>query len=347
MLDQYFYQGLGVSRDELAPELEMFYRDVFPELRDIIDVRPDAVALIDEAVSRGYRIVIATNPLFPETAIYQRLVWGNLSPDEYSFELIANWGTFHFAKPNPAYFAEVLAKLGWPSGPVIMVGDHPENDIKGASLFGLSTFWLEMDSFEGESIDPEKVAATGRGSLSDIIPWIDATPLEEFIPEEQTPAIILAMHQGVAAGMHSLIEDITPDMWDIRPGENKWTLKEIFCHIRDVETRVNLPRLKQILKEDTPFVPGIDTDAWYQVENYDQQDIQIVIDEYFSTRGKIIQVLQNMAPEDWERPARHAIFGPTQLQELLHISSEHDILHLRQISDLLKIGIPRVDEVKC
>ena len=77
--------------------------------------------------------MIATNPLFPRTAIYQRLEWAGLPPDKYPFSLIPSYETFHFAKPNPTYFAEFLTISGWPDGPMIMVGNDLEHDILGSS----------------------------------------------------------------------------------------------------------------------------------------------------------------------------------------------------------------------
>jgi hypothetical protein len=110
----------------------------------------------------------------------------------------------------------------------------------------------------------------------------------------------------------------------------------VFCRLRDVETRVNLPRIEKIIKEDTPFVPGIDTDAWYETCDYAAENFGKVIAEYFEARMQVIQALAELPPAAWERQARHAIFGPTRLQELQNISVEHDILHVRQIQKLIQ-----------
>src|SRR5574341_812870 len=47
-----------------------------------------------------------------------------------------------------------------------------------------------------------------------------------------------------------------------------------------------------------------------------------------------LALLDGLSPADWQRPARHAVFGPTTLQELLAITIiEHDRLHLRQLKE--------------
>jgi FMN phosphatase YigB (HAD superfamily) len=56
--------------------------------------------------------------------------------------MIPSYETFHFAKPNPAYFAEFLAQLGWPKTPIVMVGNDVESDIGAARQLGLPVFWM-------------------------------------------------------------------------------------------------------------------------------------------------------------------------------------------------------------
>jgi FMN phosphatase YigB (HAD superfamily) len=111
--DQSFYTELGVSQDEYAEQFDAFYREKFPELKQLTQYSLAAVRMIEEAFDRNYRVAIATNPLFPKSAIHQRLEWAGLSPQKYPFLLVPTYESFHFAKPNKAFFTEALASLGW------------------------------------------------------------------------------------------------------------------------------------------------------------------------------------------------------------------------------------------
>ena len=82
--------------------------------------------LVDWAFAKGYRVAIATDPLFPRKAVYHRIRSAGLAPER--FELVSSFETFHFTKSHPAYFAEVLGRLGWPNEPVLMVGNDVEHD---------------------------------------------------------------------------------------------------------------------------------------------------------------------------------------------------------------------------
>ncbi|HEY5669458.1 MAG TPA: hypothetical protein VIS10_05630, partial [Anaerolineales bacterium] len=70
-----FYPSLKVLPQEIQPAIDQFYTDVFPSLKQLTQIKPEAVELVDKAFERGYRVAISTNPLFPQTAIIQRLEW--------------------------------------------------------------------------------------------------------------------------------------------------------------------------------------------------------------------------------------------------------------------------------
>ena len=122
-----------------------------------------------------------------------------------------------------------------------------------------------------------------------------------------------------------------------RPAEDEWSLTEILCHLRDTEGEVNLPRVQTIISEDNPLVQGVDTDVWAQERRYIRQDGPQALADFSDTRIKTLELLADLPPEDWQLPARHTIFGPTHLQELMNFTARHDRLHLRQINDLLAI----------
>ena len=143
--DAAFYPPLGLVRHEVQGIIDAFYAEDFPKLQGITQFRPEAVRVVEELLERGDMTAVATNPLFPRTAILQRLNWAGLPVDEVPFALVPSYETFHFAKPNPAYFAEFLAQLGWPKIPIVMVGNDVESDIGAARQLGLPVFWITND----------------------------------------------------------------------------------------------------------------------------------------------------------------------------------------------------------
>jgi HAD superfamily hydrolase (TIGR01549 family) len=141
---EYFAAHSGLDKDEVWPVFDAFYRDVFPTLSHLTYPSPWAKKIVEAAKRQGYRVAVATNPVFPRTAIHSRLAWIELSPED--FDLVTVYEESHFTKPNPGYFREICAKLGVHPEECIMVGNHMQEDMV-ASQLGMKTFlvtdWLE------------------------------------------------------------------------------------------------------------------------------------------------------------------------------------------------------------
>ncbi|HZD57188.1 MAG TPA: HAD-IA family hydrolase [Anaerolineales bacterium] len=328
-----FYPSLGLNAKEVETDFDSFYAEVFPTLQPLTRTRARAIELIEYAFDCGYQVVIATNPLFPRTAILQRLEWAQISPQRYPFRLITSYETFHFTKPNPAYYAEILARIGWPSGPAAMIGDDLENDIYPARRLGLAAFWITEN---GQSAPGKKYKPSGIGELADVIPWLEAGPSGYLKTDYSSIDSILATLRATPAALHTLSSDLSSELFTIGPEPGEWCLAEILCHLRDVEEEVNLARYQKVVGETDPFLPGMVTDPWADERQYICQDGPTALAEFSQARIKALALLENAEPQDWHRTARHAIFGPTNLQELASINAGHDRLHVQQFHQTLK-----------
>jgi FMN phosphatase YigB (HAD superfamily) len=320
-----FFTQLGIQEGVLSPRFETFYRDIFPELKAFTSPRPEAVALIDECFQRGYRVAIATNPLFPLTAVEQRLDWAGLPTRKYPFAKVTSLETFHYAKPNPAFFAETMAQLGWPEGPVVVIGDDPVNDIAPSKALGFSTFHvLEKPG----NISDEK---HGSGPLKEFLPWLDRTDPNILHPRTDTPQGLQSRLAAIPSALHTVLSELNRTGFSWKPNTAEWSITEVLCHLRDVEKEVNQPRIEEILTQDNPFLIAENTDAWAESRDYQHQDGPQALKDFLKTRYKTLQKLDGISPADWHRKARHTIFGRTDLFELIKFMTEHDQLHLRQI----------------
>jgi FMN phosphatase YigB (HAD superfamily) len=329
--DQAFYPALGIPRPEIQQDIDRFYADYFPRLKTITTPRPEAIQLVDKAFKKGYQVVVATNPLFPRTAIVQRLDWAGLSPARYPFALITSYEDFHFTKHNPAYYAEILARLGCPAQPAWMVGNDPDLDIQPAAEAGISTYWINPGMPADEQ---QHHGCMPCGSLLDFCEWIDRGKLEEIQNPPPSPASVLAALQATPAAVHRLTRQIPLSAWGEQAGPGNWSLVEILSHLRDVEREVHFSRLETVLTEENPFLPSIDSDSWAADRGYSSEDPIRAAKGFIKARTTTISRLRTMPPASWDRPSRHAIFGPTRLVELMNFAASHDRLHLGQMKHL-------------
>jgi len=326
VFDAEFFPRVGVAQKVLQPVIDRFYKEVFLSLNYLTTPRPQAIELVGWAQAQGIRLAIATNPLFPLAAIHHRMRWAGLPPEQVQTLVVSAYEDFHFAKPNPAYFAEVLGRMGWPDGPVLMVGDDTENDLPGANILGLPIYWISAS----DAVLPEEIDLAGRGSIGDLRPWLERTDLSTLEPDSSTPEALIALMLAAPASVSGLLKQVEGQDLKRRPVSNEWSLTEILCHLRDTELEVNLPRIRMLLELDEPFIPARNTDLWAIERDYKSQDAKSALNDFTATRLQTLDVLRNMTDE-WQRKARHAIFGPTDLLELVKFMAEHDKLHIRQI----------------
>jgi FMN phosphatase YigB (HAD superfamily) len=337
VFDSEFFPQIGFAREELQPHIDRFYEEVFPTLSYLTSPRPQAIEMVKWALVRGIRLAVATNPLFPLAAIHHRMRWAGLPAEEWPFVVVSAYETFHFTKPNPAYFAEVLGRMGWPDGPVLMVGDDTERDLSGSTALGLATYWVNTSDADV----PAGISLAGRGSIGELRPWLEMIDLSTLEPDFSGPDALITLMLATPATISGLLPSLSkreqaagPEM-KRRPVSNEWSLTEILCHLRDTEQEVNLPRLRMMLELNEPFIPARDTDSWAAERNYRNQDAMQAMQDFTKVRMQMVNLLRNLTDE-WKRRARHAIFGPTDLQELVKFMVEHDRLHIRQICSTLE-----------
>ena len=70
-----FERQVGAGWDRLWPVFEQFYSEGFPKLRSLVPESTIARKVVQECLDQGWEIVLATNALFPEAAVRERMRW--------------------------------------------------------------------------------------------------------------------------------------------------------------------------------------------------------------------------------------------------------------------------------
>ena len=173
-----FYPALEVPREEMEPLLARFYNEAFPQLEPLTGRRPAAPKIVEWAKGRGLQVVIATNPLFPRTAIEQRMAWGRVGVDLFDYELVTCYENSHATKSSPAYFREIVEFLGRQPGECLMVGDNWGWDVVCAGEAGIPSYWIASDGVL-PPVPPEPVVElVGRGDLNSFLTAAEDGSLE-------------------------------------------------------------------------------------------------------------------------------------------------------------------------
>jgi FMN phosphatase YigB (HAD superfamily) len=147
--------GADLDLDEYALALERFYAGVFPSLKGAMGPHPGARSVVMQALALGLRVAIATNPIFPLSAIRERMRWADVA--DLPVHVVTSYEIMHAAKPQPSYFLEVAGMLDVAPNEALMVGDDRVLDMTAADV-GMSTYYVGRGNapsadFSGSLVD--------------------------------------------------------------------------------------------------------------------------------------------------------------------------------------------------
>ena len=76
-----FYAPLGTTAAAYKEHILNFYQEEYPKLEALTTFRPEAPELIEWCEQQNIVFAIATNPVFPDVATRERILWAGLDPD--------------------------------------------------------------------------------------------------------------------------------------------------------------------------------------------------------------------------------------------------------------------------
>ena len=248
IFDQTFYPGLGISKESVHERVNEFYTIGFNQLAHHAALRPEARPVVEYCFSQGYQTVIATNPLMPLQANLNRLRWANVPLEDFPYTHITSYETSHFCKPHPAYYAEILGRLGWKQEPVVMIGNSRDDDIVPSLQLGIPAFWLIYENEMPNAFDIPANCTTGR--FNQIPAWLDEIAANHTTLKPVSPEGLLAVLQSTPAVFDAFARSFS---------SQKEELLACLHQLIDAETSVNIPEVSatigQVSEENPLLIP--------------------------------------------------------------------------------------------
>jgi HAD superfamily hydrolase (TIGR01549 family) len=148
-----------------------YYENEFDEVSSVAHPHPIADEIVKMARRKGYKTVVATNPLFPRTATYRRLAWAGLDPDD--FEFVTTYEDHRHVKPMKGYYREILSRLGVNGEECLMVGNDMRED-RAATQCGTGFYLVTPYLLNHDHVD---TSAFDQGTLEDLFAFVEAMPV--------------------------------------------------------------------------------------------------------------------------------------------------------------------------
>ena len=166
-----FYKHSQGRDAEITELLDDFYGNEFNEIKYIASENSHIIKSIKILKEKGYKLVVATNPLFPKKAILSRIMWAGLDPDD--FILITSFEKMHYTKPHIDYYREILEKINKEPSSCLMVGNDILEDMVSKEI-GLQTYLITNNLIGDLSND---VNIDHQGDYKDFLTFVEKLPI--------------------------------------------------------------------------------------------------------------------------------------------------------------------------
>ena len=127
-----------------------------------------------------------------------------------------------------------------------------------------------------------------------------------------------------------LLEGVSEEELDMRPDPERFTLREVLCHLADWEP-IWLDRIRAIAEQDNPLLPGYDEGQMAIDHHYDQANATEQLERFRAGRTLLADYIATLPVEAWTRRGTHAEAGTLVLSDLVTMILGHDGYHARQM----------------
>lgn len=158
---------LPVSREESEALADAFYDGEFNQAVSATQPTELADEVVKLAKSKGIKVYLATNPVFPRCATLNRIHWAGLDAED--FEVITTYEDNVYCKPNPEYFRQILTEFNLNPEECLMIGNDVEEDLVIRRL-GVKTF-LVTDTMENKKGLP--VETDYQGTMEEFYRFVE------------------------------------------------------------------------------------------------------------------------------------------------------------------------------
>ena len=161
-----FTKACGENVCDDIPAFEEFYEKDFDKVSEVAEKNTAAPMAVAEIKKMGYRVALATNPVFPKIATKKRTAWAGLSLDD--FELYTTYENSRFCKPNFYYYKDIISKLGVTPEECLMVGNDVGEDMICEEL-GMKVFLIGKYIINKENKD---ISRFPQGDFHDLVKYV-------------------------------------------------------------------------------------------------------------------------------------------------------------------------------
>jgi hypothetical protein len=140
---------------------------------------------------------------------------------------------------------------------------------------------------------------------------------------------LIELYRGGYAAVAEALLKIAPEELDVKPGPDRWSVRDIIHHLADSELTAGV-RLRLLLAQDRPTIHAYDQDEFARRLYYDRPH-EVSLQLFQVVRQSTAEILDRLTPADWVREGTHSEVGPYGVESWLKTYADHAHKHARQI----------------
>ena len=162
-----FSELIGGDIYKYMEQFDDFYDTLFHKTREAAQCQSSIREIVDMLKAKNYKLVVATNPLFPRKAIHHRIEWAGLDLEDFIY--ITSYEDNHYCKPQLHFYREILEKIGKRPEQCMMVGNDVQEDLIALKL-GIKTFLVKNHMIHRTE---ETIDSTYEGNYEDFYDFVN------------------------------------------------------------------------------------------------------------------------------------------------------------------------------
>ncbi len=174
--------------------------------------------------------------------------------------------------------------------------------------------------------------------------FIITRPLPDEYPEWFAKEIELVKEDNLVDGLQlsfirswDLLNTLTEEQLKYRYEEGKWTIKEIWQHILDVE-RVLTYRAMRYARNDQKILNGFDEKQYATLSLANNRNMKDIMEEYKVLRASSLLLIKSFTPEMllYKGTAGRSTLS---VRAVCHLILGHELHHINTIKERYLIGV--------
>ena len=125
---------------------------------------------------------------------------------------------------------------------------------------------------------------------------------------------------------------ITEEQGNFAYAEDKWTVKEVICHVIDTE-RIMAYRALAFARGEEQALPGFEQDDYVANGNAASRDLKDLLNEYITLRASNIELFKSFGEEEFNRKGT-ASGNEVSVLALAFIIAGHELHHQKILEEI-------------